>query len=70
MSDDTELLRNFRAHDEHLGCTRTVTVDAEGILTVMLSRDTNWAQNQDSHYETRTFRLVEVEQRWVEVDRD
>lgn len=66
---DTELLHHFRAEDEHEGCTRVVSIDNEGILTVTFRRDADWSKHHDSIFESRTFRLVEVRQEWVEVDR-
>ena len=65
----TELLHFFRAEDEHQGCTRAVSIDNEGILTVTLRRDADWSKDQDSICESHSFRLVEVRQEWVEVDR-
>lgn len=65
----TEILHYFTASDEHEGGKRTVRVDTDGILTVIIERDADWSRDQDSRYETKTFRLVEVEPAWVEVQR-
>ena len=69
VDEATEILHYFTATDEHQGGKRTVRVDTEGILTVIIERDADWSKNQDSRFETNTFRLVEVEHAWVEVNR-
>lgn len=61
---DNDLLNGFNATDDHEGGKRTVTV-TDGVLTVEFRRD-----GDDMYYggaKTKHYRLVEVEQRWVEV---
>lgn len=71
ITDAFEVMESFRGEDEFRGGVRRVMFDAtDNILEVTVSRDSDWTKNQDSVFETRTFRLVEVRQEWVEVDRD
>lgn len=61
-NEDLWLLSGFEATDNHLDGTREVSINGtEGILTVTHRRN-------DGNFTLKYYRLIEVEQRWVDVD--